>query len=89
VQAEILNLLVDIRRARGLTCVLVSHDLAVIAHMCDRLAVMQLGRIVEEMDVAALAAGRTATPYGTSLLQASLGYDRRLARSSIEEAVTP
>ncbi len=85
VQAEILNLLSDIRAARGLTCLLVSHDLAVIAHLCDRLAVMQHGRIVEQLDVGMLAGGRTNTAYGTSLLQASLGYDRRLARAGIEE----
>src|SRR5206468_8847477 len=47
VQAEILNLITEIRRARGLTCILVSHDLAVVAHMCDRLAVMNHGRILE------------------------------------------
>ena len=79
VQAEILNLLSDLRRARGLTCILVSHDLAVVAHMCDRLAVMMQGRIVEELDVAALSAGRTATAYAAGLLAASRGYDKRLA----------
>jgi len=84
VQAEILNLLSDLRRAHGLTCMLVSHDLAVVAHMCDRLAVMMQGRIVEELDVAALAAGRTATDYAGELLAASRGYDRRLADSFIE-----
>ena len=81
VQAEILNLLSDLRRARGLTCILVSHDLAVVAHMCDRLAVMMQGRIVEELDVAALSAGRTTTAYGAGLLAASRGYDKRLASS--------
>jgi peptide/nickel transport system ATP-binding protein len=81
VQAEILNLLVDIRRARRLTCILVSHDLAVVAHMCDRLAVMNHGRIVEEMSVDDLAAGRTRETYTAELLGASQGYDRRLARN--------
>lgn len=79
VQAEILNLLSDLRRARGLTCILVSHDLAVVAHMCDRLAVMMQGRIVEELDVAALSEGRTTTAYAAGLLAASRGYDKRLA----------
>ncbi|MCX7382883.1 MAG: ABC transporter ATP-binding protein [Alphaproteobacteria bacterium] len=85
VQAEILNLLTDMRRARGLTCILVSHDLAVVAHMCDRLAVMMQGRIVEELDVAALAAGRTVTDYATGLLAASRGYDRQLAARFVVE----
>jgi peptide/nickel transport system ATP-binding protein len=84
VQAEILNLLVDIRRARRLTCILVSHDLAVVAHMCDRLAVMNHGRIIEEMGVNDLAAGRTREAYTAELLGASQGYDRGLARSKLE-----
>jgi peptide/nickel transport system ATP-binding protein len=79
VQAEILNLLVEIRQRHGLTCILVSHDLAVVAHMCDRLAVMQHGRIVETLDVAALEAERVTTDYARQLLHASMGYDRTLA----------
>ena len=78
VQAEILNLLAEIRRARQLTCILVSHDLAVVAHMCDRLAVMKEGRVLEELTVEDLSAGRTRDPYSTELLRSSLGYDRRL-----------
>ncbi|MHB2170034.1 ABC transporter ATP-binding protein [Alsobacter sp. R-9] len=58
VQAEILNLLVAIRRDRGLTIVLVTHDLGVVEHMSDRIAVMRKGRIVRQLDVEAwLAAG--------------------------------
>ncbi|HEY0420098.1 MAG TPA: ABC transporter ATP-binding protein [Acetobacteraceae bacterium] len=85
VQAEILNLLVDIRRVHRLTCILVSHDLAVVAHMCDRLAVMNHGRIVEEMGVDDLAAGRTREAYTRELLGASQGYDRGLARTELDE----
>src|SRR5206468_10652752 len=47
VQAEILNLLEDLRCRRGLSFILVSHDLAVVTHMCQRLVVMQKGRVVE------------------------------------------
>ncbi|SMO49022.1 ABC transporter ATP-binding protein [Paracoccus laeviglucosivorans] len=76
VQAEILNLLADLRRERGLTYVMVSHDLSVVAHMCDRLAVMRQGRIVEEMDAASLRAGRAQSEYARELLTASASYDR-------------
>ena len=56
VQAEVLNLLSRLRAGLGLSYIFVSHDLAVVAHMCSRLAVMKEGRIVEEMDVARLRA---------------------------------
>jgi peptide/nickel transport system ATP-binding protein len=74
VQAEVLNLLADLKAAGGLTYVLVSHDLGVIAHMCDRLAVMTEGRIVEELDVQALVAGAARHPYTVTLLRASETY---------------
>ena len=79
IQAEILNLLARLRRERGLTYVLVSHNLAVIAHMCDRLAVMNQGRIVEQLDVAALRAGAFTHAYTRQLFEASRGYDRAAA----------
>jgi peptide/nickel transport system ATP-binding protein len=81
IQAEVLNLLDALRRKRGLTFVMVSHNLAVVAHMCGRLAVMNRGRIVEEMDTAALRAGRAVDPYTQRLMAASRGYDRKLAAS--------
>ncbi len=76
VQAEVLNLLARLRHERGLTYLLVSHNLAVVAQMCERLAVMNHGLIVEELTAEQL---RTATPrerYTQQLLTASLGYDR-------------
>jgi peptide/nickel transport system ATP-binding protein len=76
VQAEILNLLSDLRRARGLTYLLVSHDLALVAHMCERIGVMTAGRIVEELTAAALKAGEAHHPYTRQLLEASRGYQR-------------
>src|SRR5262245_9078832 len=57
VQAEILNLLSDLRAARGLTYLFVSHNLAVIAHMCQEVAIMQAGRIVERVPTGALRTG--------------------------------
>ncbi len=83
VQAEILNLLTRLRRERALTLVLVSHNLAVVSHMCDRLAVMNAGRVVEELTVAGLRAGQPEQPYTRQLLQASLGYDRRTAEALV------
>lgn len=72
VQAEILNLLKDLRAEHHLTYVMVSHDLAVVAHMCDRLAVMQAGRIVEIMDAATLRQGSPREAYSRSLIAASV-----------------
>ncbi|WP_432759646.1 ABC transporter ATP-binding protein [Defluviimonas sp. SAOS-178_SWC] len=74
IQAEVLNLLDRIRAERGLTYIMVSHDLAVVAHMCDRLIVMQHGLAVEELTRDALAAHRAETDYTKKLLSASGGY---------------
>ncbi len=71
VQAETLNLLSRLRAERGLTFLMVSHDLAVIDHMCDRILVMQHGRAVEELDRDQLAAGAMKTGYARTLFNAS------------------
>ena len=71
-QDEILALLGALRRARGLTYLLVSHDLAVVAELCDRVAVMRAGRIVETLPVGALEAGAVGHAYTRRLLEASL-----------------
>ncbi|WP_089173512.1 ABC transporter ATP-binding protein [Bosea sp. AS-1] len=76
IQAEVLNLLSALRQERKLTYILVSHDLAVVGHMCERLLVMQLGRAVEEMSVEALAERRPQTAYAQQLLAASAGFRR-------------
>ncbi len=74
VQAEVLNLLSRLRRERGLTFLMVSHDFAVIDHMCDRVAVMQGGRIVETLDHAALARRQVREDYTRRLLEASSAH---------------
>ena len=71
VQAEVLNLLARLRDERGLTFLMVSHDLAVIDHMCDRILVMQHGRAVEEMSRDTLAQARMTSAYARSLFDAS------------------
>lgn len=76
VQAEVLNLLSALRESRKLTYLLVSHDLAVIDHMCDRLAVMQNGRIVEILERSALPDNAAKDPYARELIGASLAYDK-------------
>jgi peptide/nickel transport system ATP-binding protein len=85
VQAEILNLLAEIRARDSLTCLLVSHDFGVIGYMCDRLAVMDGGKIIEECDVAALALPEQRAPWTRRLLAASAGYSRALAEEMAED----
>ena len=75
VQAEILNLLTRLRRERGLTMLMVSHDLAVIAHLCERISVMNRGDIVETTTADALASGGVKNQYTRQLLQSNEGFD--------------
>ena len=67
VQAQILNLLAELRSSRGLTYILISHNISVIRHMCDRIAVMYLGQIVE-LGAAAAVLSQPAHPYTRLLL---------------------
>jgi peptide/nickel transport system ATP-binding protein len=76
VQAEVLNLLEALRARRGLSFLMVSHDLAVVTHLCQRLMVMQRGRAVEFVAADALAAQRVAADYTKSLMRASAGFSR-------------
>jgi peptide/nickel transport system ATP-binding protein len=76
VQAEILNLLTRLRREHGLTMLMVSHDLAVIAHLCERVGVMQHGRLVEQTTATALASGAVAHAHTRELLRSNAGFDR-------------
>ena len=76
VQAEILTLLVDLREERKLTYVMVSHDLAVVGHMCEQIAVMQHGKIVEIMSVDDMRAMNAKNDYTRHLLTSSFGYSR-------------
>jgi peptide/nickel transport system ATP-binding protein len=77
VQSQILNLLSDLRREFGLTYLFISHNLAVVEHLATRVAVMYLGRIVEEADVANLFE-RPRHPYTGALLESVLTPDPSL-----------
>lgn len=72
VQAEILNLLTDLRSERNLTYLMVSHDLAVVGHMCSNLAVMNLGHIVEVLTIENMRTLTVEHPYTRQLLEASV-----------------
>jgi peptide/nickel transport system ATP-binding protein len=76
VQAEILNLLSRLRREHGLTMLMVSHDLAVIAHLCERVGVMQHGLLVEQTTADALASGAVQHPHTRELLRSNAGFDQ-------------
>jgi peptide/nickel transport system ATP-binding protein len=79
-QAQVLDLLAQLRRELGLALILISHDLAVLAETCDRLAVMYAGRIVES-GPAADVFGSPQHPYTKRLLDSipHIGGDRGLA----------
>jgi peptide/nickel transport system ATP-binding protein len=72
VQAEILNLLADLRAARNLTYILVSHNLAVIAHLCPRLGVMLNGEMVEQLTADDLRSGNVQHPHTSELRSLSV-----------------
>ncbi|AZO26158.1 MULTISPECIES: ABC transporter ATP-binding protein [unclassified Mesorhizobium] len=76
VQAEVLNLLEEVRRRRKLTFLMVSHDLAIITHMCERLMVMQNGEAVETLTASQLIGHRVSEDYTRNLLRASEGFVR-------------
>jgi peptide/nickel transport system ATP-binding protein len=76
VQAEILNLLSRLRESYSLTSILVSHDLAVVAHLCSRIAVMQFGQLVEVITAQELRSVKVKQAYTRELISASRGFSR-------------
>lgn len=80
VQAEILNLLAELHQESKLTYLMVTHDLGVIAHLCQKIAVMQYGKILETLTVDDLVSGQAKTAYTQMLVNASQQYSREMAR---------
>ncbi len=81
VRAQIINLLKDLQREMELTYLFVSHDLSVVQHICDRVAVMYLGRIVELAETSKIFAS-PRMPYTEALLSAVPIADPRLRGST-------
>ncbi|NIX77033.1 ABC transporter ATP-binding protein [Microvirga terricola] len=75
VQAEILNLLADLRERRNLTYILVSHNLAVVSHLCPTVGVMLGGQMVEVISAEDLRAGKTQHPHTSELRALSVDLE--------------
>ena len=81
VQAEILRLIEDLVSRRGMGLILISHDLPLVSHFCDRVAVMYAGRVVEELTAAALTHARH--PYTRGLLECLPTLSHRKPRLTV------
>jgi ABC-type oligopeptide transport system ATPase subunit len=87
IQAQVLNLLRTLQTRFGLTLVFISHDLSVVRHTCDRIAVMRCGQIVEQAANEALYSS-PRDPYTRELLAAVPGARRRKGRTPERRTIT-
>ncbi len=88
VAAQIVNLLIDLREQSGLSYLFISHDLAVVARLADRISVLYLGRIVEDAPAAELTA-RPLHPYTAALVAAAPDPDPAATRPRLAVAGEP
>jgi peptide/nickel transport system ATP-binding protein/oligopeptide transport system ATP-binding protein len=87
IQAQILNLLRELQRDLGLTLIFIAHDLSVVRHMCDRIAVMYLGHVVEMASAEDLYS-HPRMPYTGALMSAVPVPDPRLAKQKKRQLLT-
>ncbi|OOG53244.1 peptide ABC transporter ATP-binding protein [Polaromonas sp. C04] len=94
VQAQVINLLLELKQRLGLTMLFISHDLAVVGHISDRIAVMYLGRLVEIADAESLL-NNPRHPYTRALMAAVPNIDprqrgpRELLKGDIPSPLSP
>ena len=75
-QLEVLNLIARLRQTNRLTIIVVSHDLGVVAHLCNRIAIMQGGKLLEVLTAEQLRRGDASEAYTRDLVEASRGFTR-------------
>jgi peptide/nickel transport system ATP-binding protein len=80
IQAQIINLMVDLQERLGLTYLFIAHDLAVVRHVCDRIVVLYLGKVMEVARASDLFS-RPLHPYTRSLVAAAPVPDPRVERT--------
>lgn len=88
IQAQILNLLIDLQKQLSLTYLIISHDLAIVEHVCSHIGVMYLGRLVE-MAPAGELCGNPLHPYTRALLASSPVADPKVKMGKILEGEVP
>lgn len=93
IQAQIVNLLLDLKDRLGLSYLFISHDLAVVRHICDRVSIMYLGKVVETADSSEIFS-TTLHPYTQALVssipppEVNRGWNPKLPKAEIETSIS-